>query len=249
MYFCLTAAQRPTTVNGFLALQPPYIVQYRLSQCQACQWVLWGPDSIWLPAHTGPTTTWHTHTHIFTGPWPLTPFPLFQQPLTRSATVTSVSPVGMVTLPSPSQVTLARPNTLLGVFCVGVCSVCVCVWPCLSGTSPNLVALCHCTPTTWQSVCFPSQFLLHYSTHRLLQLSRALFFLFFQTLMWQPKNPTLEKVSIKYYIVQCTHMRVCVHVCPENALYLHVHWFSVRLHNNTKGSHLLHPGPWVSSEA
>lgn len=29
----------------------------------ACQWILWGPDSIWLLTHTGPATTRHTHTH------------------------------------------------------------------------------------------------------------------------------------------------------------------------------------------
>lgn len=29
----------------------------------ACQWILRGPDSIWLLTHTGPATTRHTHTH------------------------------------------------------------------------------------------------------------------------------------------------------------------------------------------
>lgn len=28
----------------------------------ACQWIHWGPDSIWLLTHTGPATTRHTHT-------------------------------------------------------------------------------------------------------------------------------------------------------------------------------------------
>lgn len=48
------------------------------------------------------------------GPWP--PSLLFQQHPTESATLTSLCPVGMVTLPSPRPVTLARPNTLPGVF-------------------------------------------------------------------------------------------------------------------------------------
>lgn len=49
-------------------------------------------------------------------PGPLPPSLLFQQPPTESATLTSLGPVGMVTLPSPRPVTLARPNTLPGVF-------------------------------------------------------------------------------------------------------------------------------------
>lgn len=43
MCFCLI-------LNGFRALQLPYIVQTRPSQCQTCQCVLWGLQSIWLCA-------------------------------------------------------------------------------------------------------------------------------------------------------------------------------------------------------
>lgn len=62
----------------------------------------------------GPATAWHAHKPLAPGPWP--PSLLFQQPPTESATLTSLGPVGMVTLPSPRPVTLARPNTLPGVF-------------------------------------------------------------------------------------------------------------------------------------
>lgn len=109
VYFPLWGEHRPAAVNGFLALQPPYIVRYTLPQCHACHWALWGLDSIWHPS---------THV-VLLHRTPTFPLSLFQQPLTRE--VASVSPVGMVSLPSPSQATLAGPHTLLGVWavCVG----------------------------------------------------------------------------------------------------------------------------------
>ena len=74
LYLCLRAAQRPTTVNGFLALQPPHIVQYRLSQCQLVSEHSEGLTPSDSPAHTGPATNiTHTHTHIHN---PLAPHPL-----------------------------------------------------------------------------------------------------------------------------------------------------------------------------
>lgn len=59
----------------------------------------------------------------------------------------------------------------------------------------------------------------------------------------------MQKVHLKYFNSVSTHMSFNVFWCQENALGVHVESFSVRLHNNTKGSHLLHPGPWVSNEA
>lgn len=88
----------------------------------ACQWILWGPDSIWLLTHTGPATTRHTHTHTHR---PLHSIPPFPSDIGCHGDISQ--PVGMVTLPSPSQVTLAHPSTLPGVFCECLMRMCVCV--------------------------------------------------------------------------------------------------------------------------
>ena len=64
--------------------------------------------------HSYSHTDTQTHTNIRTH----ASFLSFQRPLTWIAMVTSVGPVGIATLSSPSQVTLARPSTLLGLFCV-----------------------------------------------------------------------------------------------------------------------------------
>lgn len=128
----------------------------------------------WLhltPQHTRVIPPHNTHTLIQV---PHTPFPLFQLPLTQSAMVTSVSPVGMVTLPSPRQVTLARPNAHTGNIFEGVECVCVCmsmlIWHFSKphGTVP--------LPSRHLTVCFLSPFLFRYSTHYLLQISWALSF-------------------------------------------------------------------------
>lgn len=104
----------------------------------ACQWILWGPDSIWLLTHTGPATTRHTHR-------PLHSIPPFPSDIGCHGDISQ--PVGMVTLPSPSQVTLAHPSTLPGGFCECLMRMCVCVriliWhfskPC--GAVPQLPSL------------------------------------------------------------------------------------------------------------
>lgn len=102
------------------------------------------------PAHTGHTCTYHTNTHSqVPGPTPL-----------RTLSATSDTechgdisqPRWHGDPPSPCQVTLARPSAHTGNMSVGVYSVYVCVWACLSGTCPNLMAQCHCPPTIWQSV-------------------------------------------------------------------------------------------------
>lgn len=164
--------------------------------------------------------------HTFTSPWSRTPFTLFQPPLTQSAMVTSVSPVGMVTLSSPRQVTLARPNAHTGNMSVGVYSAYVCmsmlIWHLSKprGTVP--------LPSHWRSVFF-----FHFFSVTLL----IIFVNYLEHFHLNFDVATQESYSAKVYInIKLYNVRVgeFVHECPENVQGLDVDWFSGRLHNNRK---------------
>lgn len=117
-YLCSELAEHTYTVNRFLALQPFHIVPHRLSQCQLVSEYSEGltPSDSW---HTQGLPPQDTHTHR-----PLHSIPPFPSDIGCHGDISQ--PVGMVTLPSPSQVTLAHPSTLPGGFCKCLMRMCVC---------------------------------------------------------------------------------------------------------------------------
>lgn len=72
---CLITTQRPNTVNGFLALQEPHIVPYRLSQCQLVRETLRACLRL-TPRHTRLLSPSRYDTHTLTQQ-PLAAFPHF----------------------------------------------------------------------------------------------------------------------------------------------------------------------------
>lgn len=131
----------------------------------ACQWVLWGPDSIWLTStHTGPATLppHETHSHTLSQPLASNPLRSLSNSLWHSLPRWH-QPAPLAWWPSRYLVRSPwlAPAPYWECFVCGVflcMHVRVCLWACLSGTSPVLLALCHCHPTTWS----PSVSFLHF---------------------------------------------------------------------------------------
>lgn len=162
----------------------------------------------WLhPTTLPPNGTQKKHIHK-----PLSPFLLFEPPLTQSGPQTSVSPVGMVPLSSPSQVTLVRPNALLRAFFVVVCCMYVCkrmlIWH--SSKLRGTVTL----PSSHLAVCeFSCSFSSPVLCSSSFQLSRKDF-----------SNVAIEESSSGEHIHKILECNVCicefVHMCVQKTLYV-----------------------------
>lgn len=153
---CSELAEHTYTVNRFLALQPFHIVPHRLSQCQLVSEYSEGltPSDSW---HTQglPPQGIHTHTQTQTSALnsPLSfrhRLPWWHQSACwhGDPSITKSGHLG-----SPEHPT----GSVLRVFNAYVC---VCARGCLSGTFPNLVALCHNYPRSTWAACLLPPFLL-----------------------------------------------------------------------------------------
>lgn len=190
VYLCLRAEHRAVTVNGFLALQPPSIVRYRLPQCHACQQVLRGPGSIWHPS-THTSCRYATHSHF----------------ILHSSSGVCQSRWHGDPLLSPSE----APHTLMGV-CVWLSWL---NWP---GSKPRGTG-----PPPPHHACFTLLIIFFNYLHHLFSITIIIY--------GRKMHKTSETIQQYVWVNDFQDVRVQK---------THADWFSVRLHNNRKGSHLLH---------